>query len=125
MFFNILTFPFWEFKLTSLQGNIYNICIRGNFMQLLGIPLVETFKKSHADARGALDSWQKEVSDASWKNPQDIKDRYKTASILANNVVIFNIKGNKYRLVVKVRYANNIVLIQWIGTHAQYNAKTF
>lgn len=95
------------------------------FMQLVGIPLVETFKKSHADARGALDCWQKEASDASWKSPQDIKDRYKTASILANNVVIFNIKGNKYRLAIKVRYANNIVLIQWIGTHAQYNAKKF
>ncbi|MES2356576.1 MAG: type II toxin-antitoxin system HigB family toxin [Pseudomonadota bacterium] len=94
-------------------------------MQLLGLLKLEEFKQTHADSRGQLNAWQLEVESAQWKGPQDIKNRYPTASFLLDNRIIFNIKGNTYRLVVKVRYQNGIVLIEWIGTHAEYDKQDF
>jgi mRNA interferase HigB len=94
-------------------------------MQLVGQLLLDAFRRTHADSRGPLDAWQLEVEAASWIGPQIIKDRYPSASFLADNRVIFNIKGNNYRLVVKARYQNGIVLIEWIGTHAEYDKKSF
>ena len=94
-------------------------------MQLLGLIKLDVFKKTHADARGALDAWQAEVQVAQWTGPQDVKSRYPSASFLADNRVIFNIKGNTYRLVVKARYQNEIMLIEWIGTHAEYDKLKF
>lgn len=94
-------------------------------MQLIGLPKLEAFKKRHATARASLDAWRTEVERASWRGPQDIKDHHVTASFLADNKVIFNIKGNSFRLVVKVRYENNLVLIEWVGTHAEYDRMKF
>ncbi len=94
-------------------------------MQLVNLKELEALKQSHADARGALDAWRAEVESAQWANPQDVKDRYSTASFLAGERIIFNIKGNSYRLVVKVRFRNGIVLIEWCGTHAEYAKKNF
>lgn len=104
-------------------------------MRLLGVPKLEEFKKAHADTRGALDAWRKEVEQANWQTSQDIKRRYPSADFLAGNRVIFNIKGNSYRLVVKVRYQADVaqdgvaqegtVLVEWIGTHAEYDKKKF
>lgn len=90
-------------------------------MQLLGLIKLDAFKKSHADSRGPLDAWQAEVLASQWSGPQDVKNRYPSASFLADNRVIFNIKGNTYRLVVKARYQNGIMLIEWVGTHADYD----
>jgi mRNA interferase HigB len=92
-------------------------------MQLTGLIKLDDFKKKHAEARGALSVWQAEVEQARWSGPQDVKDRYPSASFLADNLVIFNIKGNSFRLVIKAKYKNGIVLIEWIGTHAEYNKK--
>ena len=85
------------------------------------------FSKRHANSKAALDAWFNEVSrsDCAWETTHDIKDRYPSADFLADNRVIFNIKGNHYRLVVKVRYQNDIVLIEWVGTHAEYDKKSF
>jgi len=94
-------------------------------MKIVGLPLVEKFKQRSPDARGALDAWQKEVADAAWKTPQDIKNRYRSADFLADNRVIFNIKGNSYRLVVKVKYQNGLVMVEWVGTHAEYDKMKF
>lgn len=94
-------------------------------MRILGLPQLEAFKKKHADIRGPLDAWRKEVERETWHSTQDIKKRYPSADFLAENRVIFNIKGNSYRLVVKVRYQGGIVLIEWIGTHAEYDKKKF
>ena len=81
----------------------------------------------HADAKDALNSWYYEVSDTQcvWENSHDIKKRYTSASFLSDNQVIFNIRGNHHRLVVKVAYKQSIVVIEWIGTHAEYNKKKF
>ena len=94
-------------------------------MQLLGLPKLDAFKLKHADSRGPLDAWRLEVERSSWSGPQEVKSRYPNASFLPENRVIFNIKGNSLRLVVKVRYENGIVLIEWVGTHAEYDKKKF
>lgn len=73
------------------------------------------------DSRGALESWHEEASRAAWASPQDVKDQYATASICANNRVVFNICGNKYRLVVEMQYRAAIVWVKFVGTHAQYD----
>jgi len=94
-------------------------------MKLVGKPIIEEFLLRHADARGPLAAWCKEVENSRWGLPQDIKDRYQSASILSDNRVIFNIKGNSYRLVVVVGYQNGIVRVEWLGTHAEYDRMRF
>ncbi len=75
----------------------------------------------HADARGPLESWHDEAAHAAWRSPHDIKQRYRNASICGNNRVVFNIAGNKYRLVVEVQYQARIAWVKFVGTHAQYD----
>ncbi len=94
-------------------------------MQIRNLPLLQAFKQKHADARKQLEQWQKDVEIQQWASPQDIKAHYQSADFLADNRVIFNIKGNHYRLVVKVRFQNEMVLIEWVGTHAEYDKKQF
>ena len=94
-------------------------------MRILGLLVLEEFKKKHANSRGSLDAWRAEVERAKWRATADIKKRYPAADFLANNRVIFNIKGNTYRLVVTIGYEQGFVLIEWIGTHAEYSKKRF
>lgn len=84
---------------------------------------VESLKgtKALAPVKSALDSWFHEASGAAWKNPADIKAAYANASIVGGDRVVFNIKGNDYRLVVAIDYARQVVFIKWIGTHAAYD----
>ncbi|HTU09409.1 MAG TPA: type II toxin-antitoxin system HigB family toxin [Allosphingosinicella sp.] len=69
-----------------------------------------------------LQAWYAEAKAATWKAPADIKARYRSASFVADNRVIFNIGGNKHRLVVHVNYALGIVLIKFVGSHEEYDA---
>ena len=94
-------------------------------MRILGLPLLEEFKQRNADSRGQLNAWQTDIEREHWQTPQDIKRRYRSADFLQDNRVIFNIKGNTYRLVVKVRYQNGLVVIEWVGTHAEYSKRKF
>jgi mRNA interferase HigB len=94
-------------------------------MRILGLPLLDNFKQAHADARGALEAWQVEVEREDWKTTQEIKRRYRSVDFLADNRVIFNIKGNRYRLLVQIRYRNGIVVVEWVGTHAEYTKQKF
>lgn len=94
-------------------------------MRILGLPILEAFKITQASARGPLNAWQTDVEREDWKTPHDIKCRYRSADFLADNRVIFNIKGNAYRLVVKVRYQNGLVVVEWVGTHADYSKQKF
>ena len=75
----------------------------------------------HADSQGALQSWYDEANKAEWKTPQDIKDQYSSASVCAGNRVVFNIAGNKYRLVVEMQYRAGIAWVKFVGTHARYD----
>jgi mRNA interferase HigB len=74
------------------------------------------------DAEEALKAWSAEAEVATWLNPAGIKEKYRSASILKDSRVVFNICGNKYRLVVKISYKNAVVLIRFIGTHKEYNS---
>ncbi|RLJ18906.1 type II toxin-antitoxin system HigB family toxin [bacterium endosymbiont of Escarpia laminata] len=94
-------------------------------MKVLGRDKLVKFSQKHAPAKSALDAWFSDTESNEWKTPQDIKDRYRSADFLADNRVIFNIKGNNFRLVVKVRYQNGIVVVEWVGTHAEYSKKRF
>ncbi len=94
-------------------------------MIVVGKEILEEFKRVHADARPQLDAWLAEAEDADWETPNDIKQRFSSASFLANSRVIFNIKGNTYRLDVKIAYQMKVVLIKRIGTHAEYDKWTF
>lgn len=94
-------------------------------MKVLGRDKLIAFAQRHANAKKALDVWFYEASKAAWHSPQDIKANYRSADFLADNRVIFNIKGNQYRLVIKVKYQNGVVLIEWIGTHAEYDKQRF
>jgi len=94
-------------------------------MQLLGLIKLEEFKRKHPAARGPLDAWRLDVESAQWDGPKDVKQRHATASFLADNRIIFNVKGNSYRLVVKARYQNKIVFVEWVGTHAEYSKQDF
>jgi mRNA interferase HigB len=76
---------------------------------------------NHTDSRSALEAWYYEALKASWDNPNQIKDQYKSASIVGSNKVVFNICGNKYRLIVKINYAVKIIFIKFIGTHKEYD----
>lgn len=73
------------------------------------------------DAKGPLDAWFYEVKHADWQSPADIKARYPSASFLKNNRVVFNIGGNKYRLVVKINYPTKTVFVRFVGTHKEYD----
>lgn len=94
-------------------------------MRIVGRQILDDFKRRHADARSQVDAWVAEVEDAEWGSPNDIKARFASASFLPNNRVVFNLKGNSYRLDVKVTYATKVVLIKRIGTHAEYDNWTF
>lgn len=94
-------------------------------MTVVGADKLEAFIKRHAQSRKLLQSWLQEARKAEWKSPQDIRTRYRSADFLSDNRVIFDIKGNSYRLVVKVRYEGTAVLVEWVGTHAEYDKQKF
>ena len=94
-------------------------------MKLLGKKLLDNFKRTHVDSRSQIDSWQAEVEEARWNTPSDLKGRYPKASLLASHQgsqqVIFDLCGNKYRLLVLVNYKNGIVLVKKIDKHSKYD----
>lgn len=90
-------------------------------MKVLGLAILDEYAELHADTRNALGAWLDDAEEAAWKTPTDVKRRYSTASFLGNNVVVFNIKGNTHRIVIKIAYQTGILKIQRIGTHAEYS----
>jgi mRNA interferase HigB len=77
--------------------------------------------KDYSALKAALDAWFDEVRKTRWSNATDVKRRYATASIVSADRIVFNIKGNDYRLVVAVDFEKSIVWIKWIGTHKDYD----
>ncbi len=83
---------------------------------------LRAFWKLHPDAEQPLKAWYEEASNASWAQPADIKAQYRSASVLKNRRVVFNIKGNDYRLIVAIAYKLQIVYVKFVGTHAAYDS---
>jgi len=78
-------------------------------------------QSNYSDSKNPLEAWHKEVLKLDWSNPNEIKKMYRSASIIEDTKVIFNIAGNKYRLIVTINYYAKIVFIKFIGTHKQYD----
>lgn len=96
-------------------------------MRIIARSTLIEFWNKHSEAKDSLQSWFLEAQTAHWASPQEIRERYSSASFLSNNPVVFNIKGNSYRLIAQVQYQAKIVWIKFIGTHAEYdkvNAET-
>ncbi|WP_306535652.1 type II toxin-antitoxin system HigB family toxin [Geobacter sp.] len=91
-------------------------------MRVVAKRTLREFWERFPDAEDALKTWYAEAEAAAWQNPAEIKSQYRSASILKDSRVVFNICGNKYRLVVKISYKNAVVLIRFIGTHREYDA---
>lgn len=91
-------------------------------MRIVSIKMLRTFWERFPDSEQQLKAWVDEARNADWKQPADIKEKFRSASILKNRRVVFNIKGNDYRLVVSLAYRFQSVYIKFIGTHAQYDA---
>jgi mRNA interferase HigB len=96
-------------------------------MQIISIKALKEFWQAHASAEAPLKAWYHEAKHANWRSFQDIKNRYRHADVLPDNRVVFDIKGDTYRLVVRINYQSGCVFIRFVGTHAQYdkiNAET-
>jgi mRNA interferase HigB len=94
-----------------------------NDMRIISRRMLREFwkERAYADAEQPLKAWFREASKADWANPAEIKEAYRSASIVGDNRIVFNIAGNKYRLVVKVNYPYQVMYVRFIGTHRQYD----
>ena len=90
-------------------------------MRVIAKKILREFWERHSDCEQQLKAWYQETSKAEWKDTKIIKKEYPTASFLTDNRIVFNIKGNRYRLIVKVNYYYRMVWIRFIGTHAEYD----
>lgn len=91
-------------------------------MRVIALSTLRKFWESgYPDAEQPLRAWYAEAERANWTSPQDIKNRYAHASIVGGNRVVFNIGGNKYRLIVKLHYDGQRAFVRWVGTHSDYD----
>jgi mRNA interferase HigB len=91
-------------------------------MRVIAVSTLRAFWARHPSAEQPLKAWHEEATQANWAQPADIKAQYRSASVLKNRRVVFNIKGNDYRLIVSVAYKLQIVYVKFVGTHAEYDA---
>lgn len=91
-------------------------------MRVVAKRTLREFWERHADAEEPLLAWYREVEQADWDTPAALKAQYRSASIIRHNRVVFNIKGNDYRLVVRINYPYRVVYVRFVGTHAEYDA---
>ena len=90
-------------------------------MRVIAKKVLRDFWVDHPDCEQQLKAWYQEADSVIWKHPNDIKKAYPNASILQDNRVVFNIKGNHYRLIVRINYHYQMLWIRFIGTHAEYD----
>ena len=90
-------------------------------MRVIAKKILRDFWEIHSDCEQQLKSWYRETSKAEWVSPNQVKTEYPSASILSENRIVFNIKGNNYRLIVKINFEYEMVWIRFIGTHAEYD----
>ena len=76
---------------------------------------------NYSDSQGQLEAWHDEVLKADWSSPQELKAQFGNASVLQDSRVVFNIKGNDYRLIVKINYPYRLVYVRFVGTHKMYD----
>lgn len=90
-------------------------------MRVISKKILREFWEGHPDCIQQLKSWHQEMNSSRFNSPTEIKIKYPSASLLVNDRVVFNIKGNNYRLIVKILYKHQMLWIRFIGTHAAYD----
>jgi mRNA interferase HigB len=90
-------------------------------MRVIAKKTLKDFWSIHPDSEQSLRAWYLKTKSATWKTSIDVKNDYRNASFVANNRIVFNIKGNKYRLVAALNYEFSIVYIRFVGTHSEYD----
>lgn len=90
-------------------------------MRVVALRSLQEFWEQYTDAEHALKAWHAEARKATWTSPAELKAHYRTASIVDRERVVFNICGNKYRLIVAINYDSGVVFVKWFGTHAKYD----
>lgn len=93
-------------------------------MRIIALKTLRAFydgRSDYVDAKEQLLAWYQLVKRAQWRTPADVKNQYRNASFIGNNRIVFNIAGNKYRLIVEVNYSAKIVYIRFVGTHKEYD----
>jgi len=90
-------------------------------MRIIALKTVKDFWLKHPETEQPLKAWFDEVKKADWKNPNDLVSQFATARTIKNDRVVFKIKGNRYRLIVAIRYDFKIVYVRFIGTHSEYD----
>lgn len=90
-------------------------------MRIISRKTLVKYWQKYKETEQPLKAWYDEVLNAAWSSPNELKSQYKNASIITNKRVVFNIKGNNYRLIVDVEYKIGIIFIVWIGTHEEYD----
>ncbi|MDP2163242.1 MAG: type II toxin-antitoxin system HigB family toxin [Hydrogenophaga sp.] len=91
-------------------------------MRVIAVSALRAFWERYPGAEQPLKAWYEEATSASWSQPADIKAQYRSANVLKNRRVVFNIKGNDYRLIVAIAYKLQIVYVKFVGTHKAYDA---
>lgn len=91
-------------------------------MRIIAKRALRQFWERHPNAEEPLLAWYREVLKEDWDTPAKMKEKYGNASIVSDNRVVFNIKGNDYRLVVKINYSYRVIYVRFVGTHAEYDA---
>jgi mRNA interferase HigB len=91
-------------------------------MRVIAVSTLRAFWERHPDAEQPLKAWYEEATNARWSQPADIKAQFRSASVLKNRRVVFNIKGNDYRLIVAMAYKLQIAFVKFVGTHKEYDA---
>lgn len=91
-------------------------------MRIIAISHLKGFWEKHPDSEQSFLAWIDEAKNANWSSPADIKEHFRNASVLKSRRVVFNIKGNDYRLVAAVAYRFGAIYIKFVGTHKQYDA---
>lgn len=90
-------------------------------MRIISRKALREFWDVHLDAEPHLREWLQAVQPVSWRTPQEIREQFPRASFVGSNRVIFNIRGNRYRLVVAISYAYGIIYVRFVGSHAEYD----
>jgi mRNA interferase HigB len=90
-------------------------------MRIIALRVLRDFWNAHPAAEIPLRSWYAAARRAAWRSPSDVKSAYRSASVIANNRIVFNVKGNDYRLVVAVHYNRGMMFIRFVGTHREHD----
>ena len=112
-----------KFPCGELYGKVSVHYHCGTAMKLVGRNRLDEFCTKHPEAKSWIEIWLADVEAAKWATPHHLKERYSSASMLGDGLCVFNVKGNGYRLEATIAYKTGIVVVVWVGTHAEYDER--